>query len=168
MRDLKRMRDFCPAPSDAVRAMVMGLRTAGGTKNFFLDMGSYGHVERLGEEKICFGCAATCAILESLDLWARKFEYGDYQVRGENAAVENLTGVAWTDLDRWESAIDALRLGDPGWLYKYYGVDISQHANIPNLPRLGNPYLPRRRSCLEEAELQKYEAFADALSTVGL
>ena len=166
MTELKRMRDVCPNPSDAVRAMVMGLRTARQTSNFFVDMDVYSHVNSWSDKKICYGCAATCAIFESLNLWAGMGmrEYAASRGRGNEevdaAGVESLTGVAWTDLKRWESTIDALRLGDPGCIYRYYGVDLSKYVNIPNLPLLGNSY--------SEAELQKYEAFADALKTAGL
>ena len=165
MTDLKRMRDFCPHPSDAVRAMVKGLRTARDAKDFRVDMGDYGHVESLGEEKICYGCAATCAILESLGLWHLKIEYGlhrqeRYILDGVAADIERMTGVAWDDLFRWERAVDFLRLSDPRWLCKYYGVAISQYATLPYLPCLTDSH--------SEAELQQYETFADALKTAGL
>ena len=164
MKKLKNMRDFCPAPSDAVRAMVKGLRTARDAKDFRIDMGSFGHVGRKHEEKICFGCAATCTIFESLDLWPQMREYavsrGPDNVAEDAAEVERLAGVDWDDLRRFEIAIDDLRGdGEVERLCKYYEVDVSLSVNT-SLPLLGSSY--------SEWELLEYEAFADALSTVGL
>ena len=164
MRDLKRMRDFCPAPSDAVRAMVMGLRTARKTKNFIVEMDVYSHVNTWSKEKICFGCAATCTIFESLDLWPQMREYavsrGPDNVAEDAAEVERLAGVDWDDLRRFEIAIDDLRGdGEVERLCKYYEVDVSLSVST-SLPLLGSSY--------SEWELLEYEAFADALKTAGL
>ena len=158
MRDLKRMRDVCPSPSQAVRAMVTGLRRARGTKDFRINLEGYAFLHCSGGEKICYGCTGTCAILESLGLWGSRNEYGDYRGRGEKAKMESLTGVVYDDLMAFELDMDALREGDPWWLYKYYGVEISLDDN-PELPRLANSY--------SEAELLKYEAFADELKLRG-
>ena len=72
--------------------------------------------------------------------------------------MESLTGVVYDDLMAFELDMDALREGDPWWLYKYYGVEISLDDS-PELPRLANSY--------SEAELLKYEAFADELKLRG-
>ena len=161
MKKLKNMSDVCPNPSDAVRAMVKGLRTARDAKDFRIDMDGFAAVKgAVKGPTTCVGCAGTCAILESLGLWPWMMEYAASRGRGNEAAVENLTGVAWTDLEQWESVIDGLRLGDPRRLCKYYGVAISQYVNIPYLPCLTDSH--------SEAELQQYETFADALKTAGL
>ena len=165
MTELKKMWDFCPDPSDAVRAMVSGLRTARGKKNFFLAMKYYAHVESLGEEEICYGCASTCAILESLALWPRMMEYaasrGKNSVAEDAAELERVAGVDWDDLRKFEVGINALqRSCDVEQLCEYYEVDIWKYANFPKVPYLTDSY--------SEAELQKHEAFADALETAGL
>ena len=165
MTDLKRMRDVCPNPSDAVRAMVSGLRTARETKDFRNNLEGYAFLHCSGAEKtgnlqkICYGCAGTCAILESLGLWHRRNEYADYRGRGKKAKLESLTGVVYDDIKRFELDIHDLGEGDPVWLYKYYSVDPSLGGD-PSLPLLDRSY--------SEAELQQYEAFADALKTAGL
>ena len=161
MRDLKRMRDFCPSPSQSVRAMVSGLRTARQTKDFRINLEGYAFLHCSGiEEKICYGCAGTCAILEALGIWDRRNEYADYRGRGKKEELESLTGVVYDDLHYYELVIHDLGEGDTVWLSKYCDVDIPQSATLPDLPLLDKSY--------SEAELQQYEAFADALKTAGL
>ena len=160
MTDLKRMRDVCPSPSQAVRAMVSGLRTARQTKDVRTNLEGYAFLYFSGGEKNCYACAGTCAILEALGIWDRRNEYADYRGRGKKAKLERLTGVVYDDIKRFELDIHDLGEGDPVWLYKYYSVDIPQSATLPDLPLLGKSY--------SEIELQQYEAFADALKTAGL
>ena len=166
MTDLKRMRDFCPKPSDAVQALARGLKTATEEKDFRIKMGRYSYVNHWSDEKICFGDAPTCAILEALDLWPRMREYAESRGRGadaEDAAeVERITGVAWDDLRRFEIAINELRGDrDVEFLRKYYEVDISRLAYTPDLNLLLDNSVSRQ-------ELKKYWAFSWELKAAGL
>ena len=168
MKKLKNMSDVCPNPSDAVRAMVKGLRTARDAKDFRIDMGSFGHVERKHEEKICAGCAATCAILESLNLWTQKMKYGETRnfwrskkrSQEDKVGIEKIAGVAMNDLLKFESVINDLREGDAESICDYY-----PEADIPIET---SRFLPPLSNQQDESKLEEYEAFADALKTAGL
>lgn len=85
-----------PKPSDAVQAMVDGLRAVDERDDFKIKMYQFGHEE----DGICFGCAATALCFTTFDM-----------VRGP-----------W----HLEMAIDAFRHGHHEELGNYYGVELPE------------------------------------------
>jgi hypothetical protein len=70
-------------------------------------------------ETLCFGCAATCTVLE-LQGWSSRSLLG----LGGNAArsTSSALGASYNDVLRFESAIDDFRLGSPRELFDYFEV----------------------------------------------
>lgn len=107
---MKTMKDFCPKPSDALQAMLDGLREIPGP-NFKVDMLNYGHV--YGD--ICYGCAATCAIQKATEVRLTPYNIKKTPLRAEAYNVELI------DLIDFESALDEARMGRIDDLLRYYG-----------------------------------------------
>lgn len=144
-------KEVFPRASDAVKAMVRGLRRP----KVGVDMGTFGK-DQYGnsisdlnsEEKVCFGCAATCTVLEGMPEWQ------DHYDRLYNS----------TDLAYFEGYIDNLREGDVHTLLvTYYGVPVDVFCKAVEkcypLPYLNNSYTGE--------DLKPYEELADFLEGEG-
>jgi len=114
-------------PSEALTAMCDGLLKAERRKGFGIDMGTFGRVERVeGEEgsgKVCFGCAATCAIQEAANV-----RFGPENIAGlgrRRKMVNRSTGTRLTDnrLMSFERVMDSARRGYLYQLFSFFGFN---------------------------------------------
>ena len=143
------IKEHYPTPSSAIRGMVKGLREIPGTKvngNLFkIGMGTFG--ENVTSHEVCFGCAATCTVLNAdPNLPVDSFD------RRELSEFE--------DLVAFEGSVDCLRRGQIwGFLYFYLNyyeiVKLEKHE----LPYLGDNFT--------DDELEVYLAYADYLESKG-
>lgn len=110
----KKFKDLLPKPSDAVQAMVDGLLKQSKRKKFVINMGTFG--DFADEHKVCFGCAATCAIQY---ITKKNFhpKYGSIKGKSVRAKILNWE---YNDLDNFETIIDYVRLGRLYMLFNYY------------------------------------------------
>ena len=122
---MKKITDIISKPSEAVDAMIAGLRRQSRRKNFEIKMATYG--SSVG--KICFGCAATCTIQEL----AHK------NLPPESMSLEMLRaeflGFNTVDLSEFESVINNLRNGYVYHILSYFEVkqeliDEVQHSSF--------------------------------------
>jgi hypothetical protein len=109
---MRKISDIISKPSQAVQAMLDGMRASAQWKNFGISMSTFGG----SFNEMCYGCAATCAV---------------YQIFEEVPTAENIMerhhtfNVVAEDLSRFEMAIDAFRFGRLEYLFQYFGVDVS-------------------------------------------
>lgn len=128
-------------PSRAIRAMIEGLRTASQRDDFAVDMTTFGYVGRsylsdealrpaqreLAEEhRLCFGCAATCAIFALSDKLADATfpaaRLGAINGRANLLSSKFNVHVEEGDVSEFEDALDDFRCGIPVTLFQYLGV----------------------------------------------
>lgn len=128
---------------DIIMAMVEGLRNP----KTRIDMGTYGEMR----EGICFGCAATNAVLHIIDA-------NEEEVRSHVAYRHKYDNF---QLRYFGYAINRLRQGWVDWYNEHaYNLGIAQINPIPGqeLPRLNNDYT--------EEQLQEYEKLAKYQLTI--
>lgn len=106
-------REILKTPSAALKAMCDGLEKQSRRKDFIVDMGTFGS----REGKVCFGCAATCATQQAsgIDLTLETIENEDE--RSDRLAVD------YSDLNRFEIAMNAARLGCLRQLFYYFNSE---------------------------------------------
>lgn len=138
---LTRLELTCPA--DAIDAMIRGLRTAKERKDFQVNMGSYGARDA---SNVCFGCAATCAIMEAAHVW---FTPDNIHPRESRAST---IGVPRVELQIFEQAMNDFRRGYVSELFAFF----DQKCVLPQ--RLW--YMTNRNW---EDELPKVEDYLEAL-----
>lgn len=133
-----KIRDIVTKPSEALQAMVDGLKEQDEREDFEIDMDVWGMVRN----KMCFGCAATCAIQKiagkNLNHDIPK-EYMDKST-GEIRAVhlhEEILGLETTqEATDFECAINNARKGKLPLLFKFfdiYPVDYMTYAKYKTL-----------------------------------
>lgn len=125
---------------DIIMSMVDGLRKP----RTEINMMSYGYMR----DGVCFGCAATNAILRIMDVFDKE-EVEDHILGRKYDASRPLT------LAPFEKAINYLRLGNVSE-YNYYAMAFD-FARIKPMPGLDLPYL---HNDYTEAELQEYVKLA--------
>lgn len=140
-------KEFCPKPSDAVLAMVAGLRNP----DTEIDMCTFGNAV----DGVCYGCAATntLAHLGGIHWTPETIHWNGRQKEvplGENT------------LDSFEAAIDFLRCGHIGAFANKLSVCYGEEIDLPHtwLPTLGDDYTSQ--------ELDEYEKYGLALRSIGL
>lgn len=138
-----------PKPSDHIYNMIDGLKNP----QVKVDMQSYGHINEVDpcdwfEGPVCFGCAATCAVLNKAPKYKKNY-FVAYQE---------------TDLGLYEIAIDSLREGDPMWLLKYLGMT---HLDKETWMKGIDAMLPYLDSDYTEEQLSLYIIAADTLAAKG-
>jgi hypothetical protein len=109
---MKAIKELAPKPSDALQAMVDGLRTQSKRSDFKLMMSTYGSFDE--KTGICYGCAATCTIQE---LAHQNLTIANIK-RSEKRA--NALSFYPLQLMYFESAIDSVRTGTFDELEDYY------------------------------------------------
>ena len=116
---MTKIKDIISKPSQALKAMIDGLREQDARQDFKIDMGTYGWVD---PGKVCYGCAATCAVQKvtgiNLDIASISLENQAHRL-----------GVEESDLDDFQTAIDTARSGSMAELFNYFGIfldDMSQ------------------------------------------
>jgi hypothetical protein len=114
---MNRLIDLAPKPSDALKAMLRGLEKMDSRSDFKIDMDTFGLVIKTSHIVACFGCAASCTVLELLEV--KDINY---------ALFPRVLGRAeWLDINeqelvKFELAIDAFRTGYPCPLLDFYNV----------------------------------------------
>lgn len=134
-------------PSGVVAAMVRGLKSSEHWKDFEVDMSTFGTNIR----GYCFGCAATCAILE---LAGTHLNLRSYKIR------ENIVLIEEKDIWRFEHVIDCLRLGS---VLKLFDRFFSDYDAV--LPDQKLPYLTTENW---RENLGPYELYVKQLQSMGL
>jgi hypothetical protein len=132
--------------SSVIDAMIQGLRNI--PEGFVVSMGTYG----IFEGNICFGCAATCAVMQISGVTFTPETISGFAKR---AAV---TGYSPEDITDFENAINWLREGYLGALEDLLGVSLPK----PSIA------LPRLQTSTWEQNLWAYEAYRDQLKEAGL
>lgn len=114
-----KIKDKISKPSQALQAMIDGLRTQSQRYDFKIRMGTFGH----SDGAICFGCAATCAVQE---IAQTNLSVSAMHYFVDRAAALNfeLSGFA-----EFEGSIDTARYGDMGRLFEYFDLDYSKGQN---------------------------------------
>lgn len=143
------IRDKIKKPSQAVRAMIDGLRRQSNREGFEIDMDTFGQVSR----EVCFGCAATCAVQEIYGDLGADYDFSLTHYRAK------MWGINQSDLEQFEFAIDNLRSGWDGVLFGYFGLEKPDY-DIEELPCLHNGDW--------EEGLPAYERYASWLEEQGL
>jgi len=145
---LKSIKELAPNPSDALQAMVDGLREQSKREDFIIDMGWF-----VGKEDgICCGCAATCAL---------------QRLAGVNFTIENSINANRFDLLQlkgaisFESVIDDARQGYMSELFGFYGFDRDSNPDLPQ-----NPNFDLETDNWEE-QLPDVEAYIAELRAAG-
>lgn len=147
---------LAPRPSDAVQAMIDGLKEQATREDFAVDMGTF--AGRNPEQ--CFGCAATCFL---------------QKVSGINITVENagvncnmansftkraaIYGFDEDEVHRFELVLDRLRSGEPYSLLSLYGIDQFRW------PEFKLPYLNTENW---RKKIQYYQRYVEILKKKGL
>ena len=121
---MKTFKDLLPETSDAVQAMYEGLLTQSKRKDFEIDMDSFGK----SNGKICFGCAATCAVQQATGINLTPASINTLKDRTTKLKID------YEDLHSFEHAIDMFRKGYSELLFYYYG--------FKNCKELGEKYKP--------------------------
>lgn len=144
------MKNYCPTPSSAIRAMINGLRNQSQRDDFSVDMLTFG--AHIGST--CFGCAATCAVQQATGI---NFTRDSIK---SCVSKSKAVGVSPLHLQQFEYVIDDLRLGAIAPLFEYYDLDIPRELICLDLPLMVN-------STWEDS-LPAYEALAAELEKSGL
>jgi hypothetical protein len=121
---LRLIKELAPKPSDAIKAMLEGLRTLPGD-DFVVRMHTFGDTTSRRQDgewvDICCGCAATCAVHR---LAHKKPDLEHIMCRNRSPYL----GLHFADMRDFEDAIDEFRKGNVSQLFWYYGlasVDVS-------------------------------------------
>lgn len=99
-------------PSIALQHMVDGLLKQSRRKNFRISMGTFGS----GDGKICFGCAATCAIqnIAKINLTPATIDYAWHRAERTN--------MDFNELDEFEGVINEARSGHLKPLFRFCDI----------------------------------------------
>lgn len=142
-------------PSEAVFAMVEGLKYYREQENFKIKMSSYGEVK----DKVCFGCAATCAVQY---LYKHNFTLEEIGSLTNQANALNLDK---RELCNLEIAIEDLRSGCPlFFLLNFMGRDAASDVMSTYL----YPTPPSLNDDFTDDQLDHYLHFANWLKDCNL
>ena len=117
-----KLYEKAPKPSDAIFAMIRGIKAQLKSDNFFINMLTFGSYDEKG--KMCYGCAATCAIIDLTGyepeqvVFRNSGDYFDPQKVGRKVYERNLT-----TLHQFEEAINGIRQGKLDHLLYFYGYN---------------------------------------------
>lgn len=141
---MKTPKELLPKPSDAIQAMVDGLREVSKRNDFIVNMETFGTII----DNVCHGCAATSVVLKC---------FPDAPVSTSKRYNEYYEIDGWA---KFESVINELRIGDIDYLFDYY--DLFDQIIYPIQP------LPQLETDNWESGLPAYEAYAKQLRDLGL
>ncbi len=114
------IKETVKTPSNALQYMVDGLRKQSQRTDFRINMRTFGAVgffEDKSDKDICYGCAATCTIQE-----IAKKDLTIDTIRGIDARSMAL-GFDYSELERFEEAIDGARAGHLGRLFHFFDME---------------------------------------------
>lgn len=167
-------------PSVVVRAMINGLEKAQRRKSFVVDMWTYFGLD--DDEKVCVGCAATCALQEltGINLVYREVKHvlNEYNLRLLDDSMTKLAKIFQArkdDIYLFEKVVDRLRSGyvgesnNPVYLYGYCRMPIPQIQELEKeRESLGIILPPLEGSTQWPKNLRHYRRFARFLEARGL
>lgn len=107
---------------EIAQAMIDGLKNSKKMKDFKVSMDTYGG----NKEGVCYGCAATCTMME---LTGKKVKAGEFGFRSKFSYFTN--GLTHRDVYLIESVVDKFRLGCKECLAEYCGVGLQDQKKIP-------------------------------------
>lgn len=110
---MRRIKELAPKYSDAIRAMIDGLKKQSAREDFVIVMNTYGRCNNY----ICFGCAATCTIQE---LSGKNYKH---KVIRDFTSKALYTNIFASDLANFESCIDDFRAGITCSLLWFYDLE---------------------------------------------
>lgn len=110
---MRRIKELAPKYSDAIRAMIDGLKKQSAREDFVIIMSTYGEFS----DNVCYGCAATCAIQ---GLSGKNFKGGE--IDDEDSRSDYLD-VDFDDMIEFELRIDNFRLGYDAPLKAFYNLE---------------------------------------------
>lgn len=153
---MKTIKELAPKPSDAITAMIDGLREQSQREDFVVDMHDFGTKRNSG---MCCGCAATCAI-QKLTGINFKGLYVTEMPSDFLARVKEFE-LGRESMGEFEDIINQFRLTNWVVLLRFYDIEPIYGA-IPNkeLRGLWNDNW--------KENLHLYEAYRDQLKAIGL
>ena len=144
----RQIKDIISKPSEALQAMVDGLKAQSEREDFVIDMDSYG----THDYKICYGCAATCTIQQ---LTGKKLTSKNIDETSDRAKFLKLDEY---DLDDFEFIMNNVRSG-------YYIEGLLQYFNITK--RVKRPCFSLKSHNWKE-EIPKVKKYIKYLQEKGL
>ena len=142
-------------PSAALIAMCDGLEAQAAMPDFTVDMDEFGYVDETNG--LCYGCAATCAVLRLLPEMDPK-ELIKWSGLSSLPVDERIDR---DDLDEFEYAVNHARIGDLACLFEYCGMPESVLKEL-TLPRFHldtddwQEQIPTVRACAAYLNTQGY------------
>lgn len=142
------IKALAPKPSQAIKAMIRGLKKADKRKDFEVDMETFGQLVNKPDGMVCVGCAATCALQEMAKKRFRPttgFDVDDLVTRADCLEISPF------EVEIFESVIDRLRTGSPDTFIMFYmkefGLSEKDFKNVKGVdgPMLTDAYLEVRR-----------------------
>lgn len=141
-------------PSNAVQAMIDGLRDADNIESFKVDMETYGNAKN----GTCFGCAATATIMKITGV-----EFTEESILSETKR-SFACDMGKDDLNDFEIAID--------WLRESTVLPLLKYMNTPNanllVKKINTMELPCLMTNSYRQHLPKYEKLVEYLKSVNL
>lgn len=153
----KRIKDVITKPSEAIQAMIDGLRKQSQRSDFQVNMMTYGArgSKHGAYANICYGCAATCTVQElaHIDL--------SCDVIGSKERRAKALGFKLLDQLQFEYVIDLVRRGNMSELFVYFDISL-QEAH-----RFIDAWLPTLVDTNWEKDLKYYEQYVRKLQKAG-
>jgi hypothetical protein len=141
--------------SEIMQAMITGLNKP----NVTVNMDTFGWAKGFWIFKKCFGCAATNAVCEISGVKFNRHNIDDNVARAEAVKTSYLF------LDRFEGAINQLRLGNEFW-YNHY-AQMGGFAKIPAKFLKTIDALPELSTENYKALLSVYQEVCDKIKKAG-
>ena len=155
---MRKIKDIISKPSQAIRAMVEGLKAQSLRKDFVIEMGTFGSLQ----DQLCAGCAATCAIQQ---IAGKNFT--DWRIE-KVLSRANFLYFEMGDLDYFEAIIDFIRQAEGlECLFHYFGIDTYSLGEY-EYKAIGRAFnnLPVMTT-YQESQCAEYESFASLLESFG-
>jgi hypothetical protein len=125
-----RLRALAPTVTDALKAIEMGCRKVQDDPHFSPMMSTFMSIEN----DYCFGCLATCALMQLTDTTANDLiaHFPHDRIKASKEAADRRDAFGFEgdiiNFQRFEYAIDSLRDYELYPLLSYYGLDRNEQA----------------------------------------
>jgi len=148
---MRSIKELAPKPSDAITAMIEGLKEQSQRKDFEVDMLSFGRYFVMTDK--CFGCAATCTLQK---LYNKNFSKDEIFT-----PTYGIEGVTQIEVQEFELMIDDFRKGgEEGFKSFLLYYDAPYIVPFKMMRELTTGRWRNR--------LKEYEAYRDQLKSIGL
>jgi hypothetical protein len=167
MYQIEEPREFLgiTKPSEAIEAMLRGLKAVHEEGVHKIDMSTFGEVR----DGTCFGCAATWALQELVGkpMTAENFRYGENNDTW--SAHAEYAGVDYHQIVDFECAVDNSRHGHVSALLWFFGVSAPDAGELQrSCSNRGEWALSDYSDETQEREIPKVAKFAKYLKKRGL